>query len=136
LASADRFGKVTIDSLKLLDLGRHEEAFRLLDDSIAEAIKEGEREWVSILCHHATVLCTQRHDLPLRKHYFERSLVSNPEDPMALYGLADAALEEGQPDIAKQLAQRCYRAIMRVDNELVKKGLLDLVLKSWPEVDQ
>jgi Tfp pilus assembly protein PilF len=121
-------------SVELSKSGKYEEACRVMDDVIAEAIETGDNPWVATLSNHAAILSRWKGDLPLRKHYYELSLIHNPEDPMALYGLADAALEEGQADAAEEYARRCHDAISQSDDELVKRGLLDLVLSRWPDV--
>jgi hypothetical protein len=43
-------------------------------------------------------------------------------------------MEDGQTEIAKQYAKRCHQAILRSDDEKIKKDLLDLVLQRWPEL--
>jgi len=130
----DQLRNAVSGRLKLWDSGEHQEALRLLDDSISKAIEERENSWVSTLSHHAAILCGFEPDRRLVKHYYELSLTHNPENPMALYGLAKVALEEGELQIAKQFATRCYRAILQGNDEVVKQGLLDLVLLHWPEV--
>jgi len=50
-----------------------------------------------------------------------------------LYGLAKIAREQGEPDVARQYAARCHKAIVEGDNEIMKEGLLELVVKNWPE---
>ena len=95
---------------------------------------EGEKSWVSTLSHHAAILCGFKPDRRLVKHYYELSLTHNPENPMALYGLAKVALEEGKPQKAEEFATRCHRAILQGSDEVVKRGLFDLVLLHWPEV--
>ena len=130
----DRLKNAVSGSLKLWDSGEHQGALQLLDDSIAEAIEEGENSWVSALSHHAAILCGLKPDQRLVKHYYELSLTHNPENPMALYGLAKVALEGSEPQIAKEFATRCYRAILQGNDEVMKQGLLDLVLLHWPEV--
>ena len=130
----DRIKNAFSGSLKLWDLGKHQEAFQLLDDSITDAIGAGKTSWVSALSHHAAILSRQANNLPLRKHYYEQSLAHSPENARALYGLAEVALEEDQQDRAKDFAARCYRVILQSDDEVMKRGLLDLVLLRWPEL--
>jgi hypothetical protein len=130
----DRLKSAISGSLKLWESGDHEEAFRLLDDLIAEAIKQGEHSWVLTLSNHAATLSRFKGDPGLVKRYYEQSVTYNPENPRALYGLAKISLEEGQTEIAKQYATRCHRAILQSGDEIIKQGLLDLVLKQWPEV--
>jgi hypothetical protein len=49
--------------------------------------------------------------------------------------LATVALDQGHPEIARQYAKRSHTAILqRDDDEVLKQGLLDLLLKSWPDI--
>jgi tetratricopeptide (TPR) repeat protein len=123
-------------SLDLSKSGQYDEAFRLLDVVIAEAVEERNSSRVLMLCHHAAILSQRKGDLPLRRHYYEQSLAYSPENPMALYGLADAAHEEGRAEDARRYAERCHRAILQTNDEIVRRGLLDLVLTRWPDSDR
>jgi Tfp pilus assembly protein PilF len=118
----------------LLQQNEYQEALRLLDESIAQAIRERQIPWIRTLSHHAAVVSNFMRSLPLVKHYYEQSLAFDPEHPSALYGLAKVASEQGEPEIARQYAARCYKAIVQGDNEITKQGLLELVVKNWPEV--
>lgn len=73
-------------------------------------------------------------DLKLVKHYYEQSLTYSPDNPIALYGLAEVALEQGDADLAKQYAKRSYAATVQGDDEIAKQGLLDLIAKKWPDI--
>jgi hypothetical protein len=44
------------------------------------------------------------------------------------------ALDQGQLEIAKQYATRCHTAILRCDDEILKQGLLDPLVKHWPDI--
>ena len=107
---------------------------RLISDAIAEAIQEDRHSWILTLTHHAAILCRHRGDLDSAKHYYEQSLAYNPENPRALYGLAYVSLERGEVETAREFAKRSYAAILRGDDEIVKAGLLDLIVKQWPEI--
>jgi hypothetical protein len=71
----------------------------------------------------------------LSTHY-EQYLTYSADNPRALYGLADVAMQEGEIEVAKQYARRCYRVLLKSADELAKKDLLDLVLERWPEVSE
>ncbi len=131
-----RFRDAMSNSVRLLERDEHQEALKLLDESIAEAIQQRQISWIHILCHHAAVISNFMGDLQLEKHYYEQSLASNAENPMALYGLAKIAREQGELEIARQYAERCHKAIVEGDDEIVKAGLLDLVVMHWPELGQ
>ncbi len=122
-------------SSKLAKQNDNEGALRLLDDAIAVAIRENESQWVLTLSHHAAVISNFLGDLSRVKHYYEQSLALSPENPRALSGLADVAKEQGELELAKEYAARCYKALMEGD-DFLKKGRLEMLLKKWPEVSQ
>jgi Tfp pilus assembly protein PilF len=107
---------------------------KLLDDSIAEAVQEGRVTWVVALNHHAAILCRHTGDLHLTKRYYEKSLSSDAENPRALYGLAYVALEQGETAVARQYAESCYKTLLKSDDEIARQGLLDLIVKNWPDL--
>jgi hypothetical protein len=49
--------------------------------------------------------------------------------------LADVAKEQGELDLAKEYAARCYKALIEGD-DFSKKERLETLLKKWPEVSQ
>ena len=116
--------------------GLNEQALGLLDDAIAEAMRQHESLWTLTLCHHAAVIADSLGNLQLQRRYYGESLASNSENPRALYGLADVARRLGEHEIAKEYAARSYEAILRSDDEIIRQGLLDLVLKHWPELEK
>lgn len=122
-------------SARLTQQGDNEEALRLLDGAIARAISENENRWVLTLSHHAAVISNFLGNWSQVKHYYEKSLAFNPENPRALSGLADAAKEQGELELAKQYAARCYKALIGGD-DFLKKERLETLLKKWPEVSQ
>jgi hypothetical protein len=109
-------------------------ALSLVDESIAQAIRENEPLWVRTLCHHAAIISGFLGDQQLVEHYYQQSLAFVPDNPAALYGLAKAAQERGELETARLYAARCYKAISDGDDDIMKQGLLDLVIKHWPEV--
>jgi tetratricopeptide (TPR) repeat protein len=122
-------------SARLAQQGDTEEALRLVDGAIARAISESENQWVLTLSHHAAVISDFLGNLCLVKEYYEKSLEFNPENPRALEGLADVAKEQGEFELAKQFAARCYKALIEGD-DFLKKERLETLLKKWPEVSQ
>lgn len=132
----ERLHKALVDSLKLSGSGQHQEALRLMDEVIAEAIKEGDELTAIVVIQHTAILNGAGPDRPFAKQYFERFLSSNPESPRVLYELADDAMKDGETEIAKQYAKRCYKAILQSDNDKIKSDLLDLVLERWPELSE
>ena len=107
---------VMSSTARLAQHDKEEEALRLLDDAIAMAIRENENRWVLTLSHHAAVISRLRGNHSQVKHYYEMSLAFNPENPRALSGLADVAQEQGELELAKQYAARCYKALIEGDD--------------------
>src|SRR2546423_12482 len=105
-------------STKLIQQNDNEEALRLLDDAIAMVISENENRWVLTLSHHAAVISNLLGNWSRVKHYYEESLEFNPENPRALAGFADVAREQGQLELAKEYAARCYKVLMEGDDFL------------------
>ena len=120
-------------STKLTQPDDNKEALRLLDDAIAMAISENENQWVLTLSHHAAVISRFFGNLSQVKHYYQQSLKFNPENPPALSGLADVAKEQGELELAKEYAARCYKALIEGD-DFLKDARLETLLKKWPEV--
>jgi tetratricopeptide (TPR) repeat protein len=129
----NRLREVMTASTVLMQQDEHQKALELLDQAIAEAIRD-QAPWVSTLCHHAAVIADFAGSLERQKDCYEQSLGSNPENARALYGLAKIADEQGKTEIAKQFAIRCHKAITEGKDEIVKAGLLDLLLARWPEL--
>jgi hypothetical protein len=115
-----------------LSLEDGDEALRLLDDAIALAISEHENQWALTLSHPAVVSNSLR-DLSRVKRYYQQSLAFNPENPSALYGLADVANKEGELELAKEYAARCYKTLTEGD-DFLKDTWLETLLKKWPEL--
>jgi len=130
-----RYRDAMTASTKLVQQDDNEEALRLLDDSIAMAISENENQWVLTLSHHAAVISNFLGNLSRVKHYYEKSLEFKPENPRALAGLADVAQEQGELELAKEYAARCYKALMEGD-DFLKDARLETLLTKWPEVAQ
>ena len=130
----ERLFNALLGSLSLSRSGQHQEALRLMDKLIAETINEGDGLTALILIDHAAQLNGGGRDRSLMKHYYEQFLTHNPDNPRVLYESAQVAMEDGQTEIAKQYAKRCHQAILRSDDDKIKKDLLDLVLKRWPEL--
>ena len=121
-------------SLDLVERGEYESALRLLDASIAEAKRTGDVSWVRTLCHHAAVVSRFTENLTAAQNYYQESLAADPENARALYGLATTTLDQGQLEIARRYAARSYVAVMRCGDEMLKQGLLELLLKHWPDI--
>src|SRR5215472_5356106 len=121
-------------SARLAQQGDNEQALRLLDGEIAKAINLNDNQWVLTLSHHAAVLSFLGNWSRV-KQYYEISLAFSPENPRALSGLADVAREQGELELGRHYAARCYQALMASD-DFLREERLETLLKKWPEVSQ
>jgi hypothetical protein len=133
--SWDCYRKAMSGSTELTRQDKEREALRLLDDAIAMAASQNESRWVLTLSHHAANISRFLGDLPRVKYYYLESLNFNRENPRALSGLADVAKAEGEFELAKEYAARCYKALVEGD-DFLKKERLETLLQKWPEVSQ
>jgi tetratricopeptide (TPR) repeat protein len=78
---------------------------------------------VLTLSHHAAVISNFLRNFSRAKHYYEKSLEFNPENPVALYGLAEVALKQGDADLAKEYAKKSYDVMTR----------LYMAMTRWPK---
>ncbi len=134
MAEDDQIRAALKKSLEFSRVGEMETALDIVDVAIAAAITENQIPWVVTLSHHAAVLCDVAGDIMRKKRYYEQSLSFQPENAMALYGLANVALKQGETDVARQYAARCYQAIVQSNDPMLKAGLLDLVVMQFPEL--
>jgi tetratricopeptide (TPR) repeat protein len=130
----NRFKDAMANGLALVERGEHVDALKLLDEVIAEAIREHDVLWVRTLCHHAANVSRFTENWASAKRYYEQSLTSDPENARALYGLAAIALDEGDPVTARQYATRCHTSILQTDDGILKQGLVELIAKNWPDL--
>jgi tetratricopeptide (TPR) repeat protein len=131
--SSQRYREAISASTNLTGQKRDEEALRLLDEAIALAIRQNENQWVLALSHHAAVISTFLGNFSRVKDYYQKSLAFNPENPRALSGLADVAKKQGELELAREYAVRCYKALMKSD-DFLRDARLETLLKEWPEV--
>jgi len=122
------------DSIALSRQDKHEEALKLLNKSIADAIRERQNKWISALGHHAAVISEHIGNLQLVNHYCKLSVIVDPTDAAALFHLADVARRQGEAEIARHYAARCHKVIVEGSDENARKGLLNLILLHWPEL--
>jgi Tfp pilus assembly protein PilF len=128
-----RFMNVMTASVHLMQRNENEEALHMLDEAIEAATAVKENMWVLTLCHHAAVISRFQGNMLRVSHYYKQSLAMNPDNPRALEGLADAAKEQGDLELAKQYAARCYK-VLTESNDVFKKQRLETLLTKWPEV--
>jgi Tfp pilus assembly protein PilF len=134
MSAHDRFKDAMTNSLALAERGEHVDALKLLDEAIAEAIREHDVSWIRTLCHHAAIESRFAENWASAKRYYEQSLASDPENASDLYGLAAVALDEGDAVTARQYATRCHTSLLQTDEGILKHGLLDLIAKNWSDL--
>ncbi len=122
-------------SSELSKQGEDERALALLDDALTRAVLENRTTWIRILSHHAAVISDSIGDLHRVRRYYEKSLASDPDNSKALYGLANALQRQGETELAKRYATKCYQSIRDSESDL-DQALLELVLHGWPELAQ
>ena len=115
--------------------GQHQEALKILDDSIVKAKQENRGRWIKILSRHASVICRSLGDLGLERRYSEQAVAYQPDDALALFGLADVLFRQSQPDLAKRYAIKSY-ALVAHSNTDMDRALAELLTKKWPEVEE
>ncbi len=130
----DRFKAAMTNSLAVVERGEPVDALKLLDEALADAVRERDVLWIRTLCHHAAVVSRFTENWASSQRYYEQSLASDPENARALYGLAAVALDESDPVTARQYATRCRASLLQTDDGILKQGLLDLIAKNWPDL--
>lgn len=135
MAEIDELKRIVNESSALSRAGQNQTALKLLDESITAAARENRNSWVRVLSRHAAVISDSMGDLRLLRHYCEQSLTHSPDDPGALYGMADVLIREGQADSARHYASNAYRLSAQRGAE-ADRSLIELILKRWPEIDK
>jgi hypothetical protein len=130
----NRFKDAMTNSLVLAERDMNVDGLELPDEAITQAIRDDDIRSVCALCHHTANISGFNGNWASVKRYYSQSLACDPENARALYGLAAAALHEGDPVTGRQYATRGYRSTLRSDGEILKLGLLDLIVKNWPEL--
>jgi len=84
-------------------------ALQLLDDYMGEAGQDRNLRMCS-LGHFAALTALQVGDFSTARRYCEECLTYTPEDPMALFTLADCLDRQGETDEARRRVAACRRA--------------------------
>lgn len=134
MTEINSFRDVITKSTKLTGEASYKESLEILDDAIAEAARQENNSWRLTLCHHAAMVANFAGDVERERQDYQKSLFSNPENPRALPGRAKVAKDAGDLEIAKQYAAKRYEALLVSDDEIIKEGLAELVVKNWPHI--
>jgi len=114
----------------VLDVAEREgdrQALKLIEGLLADPDRD-RATTLRELWFTATVLAAG--DLQLIRHYCQELLAYDPDDPMALYVLADCAERQGHPDEARRYAAKSYANLIRSSST----ALPDLIRSRWPEI--
>src|SRR5256885_29711 len=132
-------GAAMLQSARLWAEDKNPEALTILDGWIARAERENEIAWVDTLCGQASMIAGEMDDLPLIKQYCEKVLSHENEttltQAMAHYRLANAMFRHGEVGLAKQHAARSY-ALVSHSNSEQDRGLMELLIKRWPDIGE
>ena len=82
----------------------------------------------------ATVIALQVGDLTAARRYCEERVSYTPDEPMALFALADCLARQGEIEEARRRATDCRKAALAQNQEL-GKGIVELVEKRFPELN-
>jgi Flp pilus assembly protein TadD len=115
---------------ELVSRGEGRSALQSLDDFMAEPGQD--RQLRMSLLHFAAVTAMQIGDLKTAQRYCEERLSYTPQDPMALYALADCLAWQGETNDAARRAADCRRAALSQGEH--GKGIVELVEKRFPEL--
>ena len=107
---------------------------QFLDDFIAEPGQDRKMRMM-LMGHFAAITALQIGDFKTAQRYCEECVTYTPEDPMALYALADCLARQGKTDEARQRAAACRKAALLRSDE-IGKGLVELVEKRFPELKE
>jgi Tfp pilus assembly protein PilF len=129
----DRVKQAVRESAAFSTNGEFAKALKVLDDALAEAVNQNNPHWVRILSHHAAAICDYMGNLDLAASYYKLSLAHAPDNPMALYGLADVLFKQGETQDARQYALRCYVSSVRLGGR-ESRAFAELLAKRWPEL--
>jgi tetratricopeptide (TPR) repeat protein len=91
-------------------------ALQLLDDYMGEAGQDRKLRICS-LGHFAANTAMQLGDFSTARRYCEETLAYTPEDPMALYVLADCLNQQGETDEARRRVADCRRVALSLGDE-------------------
>jgi hypothetical protein len=120
------------ESTRLSQNGEPLKALELLDSSIMMAVRENWNHALQTISRHAAIIAESTGDLARAKSYNEQTLSCAPENPMALYGMAKVLSEQGEIELARQYAAKCYQVSIRGGTE-IDQARVELLGKHWPE---
>jgi hypothetical protein len=126
------FVDAMIAANKLWMRNRPAEALTLLQANIAKAEQTSDATWLRL---HACLIARDMNNPSLVENYCDQILRYEPENVLAIYNLADAALLQGRADLSARYALRAYSLITQSSPEK-DRVLMDLLTERWPEIER
>src|SRR5437016_6894717 len=105
-------------SIELSKMGEMRQALELLDEFLAKASSNNWKDAIRLVAGTAAVMADTAGNPELVRRYHEQLLTYFPEDTQALYGIARALHKQGETDLAKEYATKCYELSIRRKSEL------------------
>jgi tetratricopeptide (TPR) repeat protein len=119
---------------ELVSRGEGQKAMEVLASFMAEPGQD-RRLRLRLMGGFATVIALQVGDLKAARSYCEERVSYTPDDPMALFQLADCLAREGEVEEARRRATDCRKAAL-AHNEERGKRIVELVEKRFPELNR
>ena len=116
---------------ELAQLDDYAGALKLIDKAIADPSLE-RNQTVRRLVPIASAIATTIGDLQSVQRYYELWLTCDPDETLALYGLACCLKKQGKADEASKVAGKCFKLSVAEGGE-IGKGLAEMIVKRWPE---
>jgi hypothetical protein len=109
-------------------------ALQLLDDFMAEPGQDRELR-IRLMGFFAAITALQIGDLKTAQRYCEERLSYTPDDPRALYALADCLARQDDTSEVRQRAAECRRGALLLGNER-GKPIVGLLEQRFPELKE
>lgn len=135
MSEIDLLKSAVNESSQLSTCGEHLKALKVLENAIAEAIRENRPVWIRVLSRHASVLADEMGDLGLVRQYREQCLAHDPDNPLALCALADVLHRQGEDNLAREYALKSYRLSSQKDTDL-DRAVVESLLHTWPDLQR
>jgi hypothetical protein len=129
-ADMDYFVDTMVKANALWATDRHAEALTLLEASVLTASQTEEATWLRL---QACLIARATSNPALVESLCGQILSYDPENVLAIYNLADAALIQGKADLSARYALQAHTLISRSSPER-DRVLLDLLESRWPEI--
>ncbi len=118
----------------LVGQGKGRKALKLLDDYFGEPGQDRKLR-MGFLGQFAAIQAKQAGDLKAARRYCEELLSYDPQNPLALYALADCLEQQGEADEARKCASDCRKIALSRGDE-IGKGVVELVERRFPELNR